>query len=84
MVMISGDTLMKLLTIPGKRVNRKLSEDRVTWKNVDQPYPGTAVGIDLRVADEQGFEDLFKGIRQAYNLNIKQTKNARYKARFKK
>ncbi|WP_336722681.1 hypothetical protein [Cellulosimicrobium cellulans] len=82
MVMISGDSLMKLLKQRGRAVHPTLEEDRITWRNLSVPVPGTIVGIDLEVDEETGFERLFSDIRDAYGLSVRAQKKARYKARF--
>jgi anti-sigma regulatory factor (Ser/Thr protein kinase) len=83
MVMVTGDTLMKLLTSPSMAINARLDQDRITWRQFDPGFIGTAVGIDLQVTGSE-FEDLLADIRRAYGFNIKQKKTSRYKARFRR
>jgi anti-sigma regulatory factor (Ser/Thr protein kinase) len=83
MVMVTGNEQMKLLSARGKVLQPRLEEDRVTWVGYPQEFPGTAVGVDLTINEEVGFEALMANIRSAYGFSVKQAKKAKYTARFK-
>ena len=85
MVMVSGDSMMKLLTQPKDRkpeIHATLGEDRVKWHNMRTPFPGTAVGIDITVNDTLAFSQLLAEIREVYHLNVRKSKKAKRKAKF--
>lgn len=83
MVMVTGDHQMKLLSARGKSLQPRLEDDRVTWQKYPYEFPGTAVGVDLTINEEVGFEALMADIRNAYGFSVKQAKKSKYKARFK-
>ena len=85
MVLLSGDSMMKLLKQPkGRRpeVHASLSEDRVRWRTLSTPFPGTAVGIDITVEETMAFSELLAEIREVYHLNVRKSKTEKRKARF--
>jgi len=82
MVMVTGDQQMKLLSSKGKELQPRLEEDRVTWKQYPLVFAGTAVGVDLTVNEEVGFDQLMADIRNAYGFSVRQAKKAKHKARF--
>lgn len=87
MVMVTGDRLMKLLTQRPRpdgslEIKSKLSEDRVTWRNLAFDYSGTAVGVDITVKETLAFSALLREIGGVYHVNVKKSKRARNKARF--
>lgn len=85
MVMVSGTTMMKLLTQPKKRkpeIHTSLKQDRVTWYELPTPFSGTAVGLDLTVEDTIAFSALLTEIREVYHLNVKKNNKERRLANF--
>lgn len=86
MVMVTGDSLMKLLTQPsgrtGPTIHSKLSEDRVRWRSLPFSYPGTAVGVDITVEETMAFSQLLKEIGGVYHVSVKKSKRERTRARF--
>ncbi|NTW40535.1 MAG: hypothetical protein HGA44_11730 [Cellulomonadaceae bacterium] len=86
MVMVTGDTLMKLLTQPSSAgtpvIHSTLAEDRVRWRDLGVPFDGTAVGVDITVQETIAFSELLREIREVYHVNVKKSKHERTKARF--
>lgn len=85
-VMVSGTSLMKLLSQPAGRraeVRARLEDDRVTWRALSTPYDGTAVGIDITVEESVGFAQLLAEIGEVYHVNVKKSKKQRYRPVFK-
>lgn len=88
MVMVTGDTAMKLLTQRSDSsvlIQPDLEQDRVRWIPLGYSFPGTAVGIDLTVAEAVEFSSLLKQVGQVYNIRINERKaesKRRFKARF--
>lgn len=83
MVMVTGDYQMKLLSQRGRALQPRIEDDRVTWAQYPQAFPGTAVGVDLTINEDVGFDTLLTDIRNAYGFGVKQAKKTKYKARFK-
>lgn len=86
MVMVTGDTLMKLLLqSKGKSspaINARLEDDRVRWRDLDFDFGGTAVGVDITVKETLAFSELLKEIREVYHVNVRKSKRERNRARF--
>jgi anti-sigma regulatory factor (Ser/Thr protein kinase) len=86
MVVISGNTMLKLLTQKYREVpviNADVERDRVRWFELpNAEFPGTAVGIDLQIDNPVGFDDLLRKIREVYHIDVKKRKSARFKPRF--
>jgi anti-sigma regulatory factor (Ser/Thr protein kinase) len=86
MVVVSGVTMMKLLTQYHREVpliNADVADDRVNWFTLPAArFPGTAVGIDLQIDSPVGFDELLKRIREVYHIDVKKQKKAKYKPRF--
>lgn len=85
-VLQSGNTMFKLRRTPSGQdvmLNPDPREDRATWRENIPRWPGTAVGIDINVAEEASFAGLLSEIRGAYRLDVSSTKKAMFKkARF--
>lgn len=85
MVMVTGDTMMKLLTVPSRQtpvIHEDLSSDRVRWIDLDVPFHGTAVGIDITVEETVRFSSLLKEIREVYHVKVKKDNKKRFSPRF--
>jgi anti-sigma regulatory factor (Ser/Thr protein kinase) len=85
MVMVSGSSMMKLLTQPKSKrpeIHATLDDDRVKWHTLRTPFQGTAVGIDITVEETLDFSNLLTEIREVYHLNVRKSKTAKRKARF--
>jgi anti-sigma regulatory factor (Ser/Thr protein kinase) len=85
MVAISGDALFKLLTVPPERahiIQADVARDRVTWRKLECPWNGTAVGIDLTLESGGTFTNLLRLIGRVYDVDVRDQKRATYRARF--
>jgi anti-sigma regulatory factor (Ser/Thr protein kinase) len=83
MVAVSGRSMMKLRFQPPDRpLNASLESDRVYWRDLDTPFDGTAVGIDIQINESIKFKDLLSEIRSVYNLRVKTESQRKRKARF--
>lgn len=86
MVMVSGNQLMKLRKQPiGKKavIKGDLADDIVTWRDLEVPFEGTAVGIDITVDETIAFTELLREIREVYHMNVRKSKKEKRKARFR-
>lgn len=85
MVTISGNAMFKLLSRPVNKIaiHADISRDRATWRTLDVPWNGTAVGIDLRLSDQLPFGDLLRAIGRVYDVDVRTERKAQYRARFK-
>lgn len=85
-VIQSGDTMFKLRRTPENTPTQLQSDpknDRATWRTDIPSWPGTSVGIDIAIEAHASFTALLTEIRNAYHLDIRATKKAKYKkARF--
>jgi len=81
-IIYSGNAMFKLLRTPQKEpilLYANPARDRHT-KEVDLPsWRGTFVGVDISVTGQQSFTSLLKTIRDAYGLNVKGRRTAKYK-----
>lgn len=84
MVTISGNSMFKLLSRPPNRIviHGDASRDYATWRTLTLPWQGTAVGIDLKLSDQLSFGDLLRSIGRVYDVDVRQERQAAYKARF--
>lgn len=85
LVAISGGTMFKLLTSrhPGV-IEGDIERDRATWRELQVPWQGTAVGIDLAVTDDRTFASLLAAIRGVYGVDVKGQRKELVRARFGK
>lgn len=85
-VIYSGSSMFKLLRVPsGKPIilYADPNRDHHTKEDTLPAWHGTLVGIDISLAKERTFADLMRLIRDAYGLDVRGQKKARYKkARF--
>lgn len=86
MVMVTGDTLMKLLRQPERAgtptIHARLDDDRVRWRKLDFVFSGTAVGVDITVKETLAFAELLREIREVYHVSVRKSTRERNKARF--
>jgi anti-sigma regulatory factor (Ser/Thr protein kinase) len=85
-IIYSGNSMFKLLRVPsGKTIilHADPSRDHHTREDSLPYWHGTLVGIDISLASQRTFADLMRLIRDAYGLDVKGQRKARYKkARF--
>lgn len=77
---------MKLRKQPiGKKavIKGDLADDIVTWRDLEVPFEGTAVGIDITVDETIAFTELLREIREVYHMNVRKSKKEKRKARFR-
>lgn len=78
----SGDTFYKLLKTDAKKDVKLYPDplnDKANFKAELPFWQGTAVGLDISMDVNQDFDDLLLMIRDAYELDTKRAKNAKYK-----
>jgi len=82
----SGDAMFKLRTTPAREpilLYADPQKDYHTRESGLPIWPGTLVGVDISLDQQQTFAALMRLIRDAYGLNVKGQRKARYKkARF--
>ncbi len=85
-VLYSGDSMYKLLKTPAQtRINLHADpeDDRHSFLEGLPYWQGTAVGVDISVADSQNFVELLNLIRKVYRLDVREKISQKYKkARF--
>lgn len=84
LVAISGGTMFKLLTnhTSPTVIEGDIEQDRATWRELDVPWHGTAVGIDLAVTDDRTFSELLAVIRRVYGVDVRGRRKELRRARF--
>lgn len=78
----SGNTYFKLRYSkkkPAVQFNPNPFDDFCTVKENLPYFPGTLVGIDINIADEQAFNNLIENIGYAYRLSVKKSQKDFYK-----
>jgi anti-sigma regulatory factor (Ser/Thr protein kinase) len=80
-VLYSGSAMFKLLKTDGEQsvLLADPGADRATREESLPSWPGTAVGIDMSVSTHAQFSELLAEIRQAYHLDVRDRKKAKYR-----
>jgi anti-sigma regulatory factor (Ser/Thr protein kinase) len=81
-VVYSGTAMFKLRKGAATEQPTLLSDpagDTATREAALPPWPGTAIGIDINVGQQQEFSQLLSEIRRAYSLDVRERKKDRYR-----
>ncbi len=80
-VLYSGKSLFKLLKRPSASEPELHADPRDDKHRfvISPEWPGTLVGIDIRVESGAEFSDLLEAIRSAYSIDVKAGKKKRYR-----
>ncbi len=81
-VAYSGDAMFKLLPGPSDRRPTLNSDPTLDYHRIETGLPvwsGTVIGIDMSVEEGVEFADLLSQIREAYRIDVRQSRKQYYK-----